>query len=296
MKAINQYSSNIKIRLIKDNLFKYLVITLAGLTSFPLFLILYQLIVKGYRQLNLSFFTEVAPDTMQAMLANKSGELIPGGIVNGILGTLLIIGMASLMAIPMGVICGVYLSEYKDTKFAGLVRFIADMLQAVPSIVLGIIGYIWIVRPLTNGFSAFAGSIALAIMMLPAIIRSTEESLKMLPESLKEAAISLGVPYHKVVLKLLLPTGISGILTGIILAVSRIAGETAPLMLTALGSNFINWDISKPTSAIPLLIWEFYNDPNLINMIWSASLFLLILIFILNMLAKFVTRKWRVQH
>ncbi|WP_207784538.1 phosphate ABC transporter permease PstA [Marinifilum breve] len=285
-----------KQRLLKDKIFTNVMIFLAFLSGVPLFLILYQLAVKGYRQFNISFFFEEAPDTMEAMIAVANNEVIPGGIANGIVGTLIIVGMASLIAIPIGIICGTYLAENAEGKFAGLVRFIVDMLQGVPSIVLGVIGYIWIVKPVTNGFSALAGSVALSIMMLPSIVRSTEETLKMIPGTLKEAALSLGVPYHKVILKVILPTGISGILTGVILGISRIAGETAPLMLTALGSTVINTNITEPSSAVPLLVWEFYNDPNLVNMIWSASLFLLLLILGLNLSAKAIARKWKVQY
>ncbi|WP_372751578.1 phosphate ABC transporter permease PstA [Labilibaculum sp.] len=289
-------NSSLNRRLLKDKLFTYTLIFLAFLSSVPLFLILFELIKKGYKQINLSFFYKVAPDTMEAMVAVQNNEIIPGGIANGIVGTLLIVGAASLIAIPLGIICGMYLAENSKGTFAGIVRFIVDMLQGVPSIVLGVIGYIWIVKPITGGFSALAGSVALAIMMLPSIVRSTEETLKMIPGSLKEAALSLGVPYHKTMLKVILPSGISGILTGVILGISRIAGETAPLMLTALGSAAISTNITQPSSAVPLLVWEFYNDPNLVGMIWSASLFLLILILGLNLTAKTIAKRWKVQY
>jgi len=287
---------NLKLRLIKNKIFRYTLIILALSSSIPLVLILFELIKKGYKQININFFVETAPDTMEAMVAIANKELIPGGIANGIVGTLIIIGMASIIAIPLGIITGVYLSENTKGFFPKLVGFIVDILQGVPSIVLGAISYIWIVIPVTGGFSALAGSVALSIMMLPSIIRSTEETLKMIPNTLREAAFALGVPYHKVIFKVVIPTGISGIITGVILGISRIAGETAPLMLTALGSMAINTDISKPTSAIPLLVWEFYNDPNLVGLIWSASLLLLILILILNITAKIITQRWKVQY
>lgn len=282
-------------RIRKDQLFTGLVIGFSFLSAVPLLMIIYQLIINGYKQISLDFLFKIAPDTLEAMMAKASGDIIPGGIANGITGTLMIVGMASLFAIPLGILAGIYLSEDPKGKLSSTVRFVVDMLQGVPSIVLGIIGYVWIVKPVTNGFSALAGSVALAIMMLPSIVRSTEETLKMIPPTLKEAALSLGVPYHKTLLKVILPTGISGILTGIILGISRIAGETAPLMLTALGSTIVHGDITQPTSAVPLLVWEFYNDPNLVPLIWSASLFLLALIFILNQLAKLITKKWKVQ-
>ncbi|MRT94733.1 phosphate ABC transporter permease PstA [Ancylomarina sp. 16SWW S1-10-2] len=297
MNTINSISNQkLRWRVFNDKLFSIVMMTLAFISAVPLISILYQLIKKGYKQVRLSFFIEVAPDTMEAMMAKVNHEIIPGGIANGIVGTLIIVGMASLIAIPLGLTTGIYLSESSKNKMANIVRFVVDMLQGVPSIVLGVIAYIWVVKPITSGFSALAGSVALSIMMLPSIIRSTEETLKMIPPTLKEAALSLGVPYYKTVLKVLLPTGMSGISTGIILGISRIAGETAPLMLTALGSSAINLDITQPSSAIPLLVWEFYNDPNLVNLIWGASLILLLIIFLLNIVAKAISKKWKVQY
>jgi len=286
----------LKWRIFNDKLFSIVMMSLAFISALPLLSILFQLVKKGYKQVSLRFFTDVAPDTMEAMMAKVNHEIIPGGIANGIVGTLIIVGVASLIAIPLGLICGIYLSETSKGKMAGIVRFVVDMLQGIPSIVLGVIAYIWIVKPVTSGFSALAGSVALSIMMLPSIVRSTEETLKMIPSTLKEAALSLGVPYYKTIFKVLLPTGMSGISTGIILGISRIAGETAPLMLTALGSSAINLDITQPSSAIPLLVWEFYNDPNLIDLIWGASLILLLIIFLLNLGAKAISKKWKVQY
>jgi len=176
-------------------------------------------------------------------------------------------------------------------RYAGIIRDIVDILQGVPSIVIGLIVYIWVVVPITKGYSVFAGSVALAIMMLPLIIRSTEESLKMVPETLKEAAIALGTPYYKVILKVLIPSSITGLTTGILLAVSRVLGETAPLMLTTLGNPAINWNVSKPVSAVPLLIWQFYNDPNMVDLIWSSTLFLMAFVLVLNLLSKWIAAR-----
>lgn len=281
-------------RCYKDRLFFGIICGLSALTALPLFLIIWELVKKGYKQINLSFFMETAPSTLDAMLANNSGELIPGGIVNGITGTLIMVVLSSVIAIPSGILGGIYLSEKPNTPFSHIIRFLTDLIQGSPSIVIGIIAYTWIVKPL-GSYSALAGSIALSIMMLPLIVRSTEETLKMLPGSLKEAGLALGASYTRVILRILLPSAFGGLFTGILLAVSRVMGETAPLMLTALGSSAINWDILQPTSAIPLLIWEFYNDPNLVDMIWSSSLFLLILILILNIIAKQTAKKWKIQ-
>lgn len=278
----------------KNRFFYGTVCFLSALTALPLLLILWELIRKGYRQINLRFFTETAPNTLDALLARNSGELIPGGIANGITGTLLMVALASVVALPSGILCGIYLSEKPRTVFSHTVRFLTDLIQGSPSIVIGLIAYSWVVKPL-GSYSALAGSSALAIMMLPLIVRSTEETLKMLPGSLKEAGLALGSSYTRVILQVLLPSAFGGLFTGILLAISRVMGETAPLMLTALGCASINWDILHPTSAVPLLIWEFYNDPNLVDMIWSSSLFLMILILLLNFIAKQVAQKWKIQ-
>jgi phosphate transport system permease protein len=225
------------------------------------------------------------------MSAIASNETIPGGIANGILGTFLIVVMASLMAIPIGMMIGIYLYENQGRRYSDFLRGIAEILQGVPSIVLGIISYLWIVKNITTGFSAFAGSVALSIMMLPMIIRSTEETMKMIPNEIREAAFAMGTPYHRVILLILIPSGFSGLSTGVLLALSRIIGETAPLMMTALGSSFINFDIAKPTSAVPLLIWEFYNDPNMVSLVWSSALFLMALVLTLNILSRRVAAK-----
>lgn len=281
-------------RKFKDKAFFIAVCFFSALTAVPLVAIMWELIRKGYKQINLSFFTETAPSTLDAMLAVGTGDIIPGGIANGIIGTLIMVVMASVMAIPVGIMVGVYLAEKPKAVFSNIVRFITDLVQGSPSIVVGIIAYAWIVKPF-GGYSAIAGSVALSIMMLPLIIRSTEETLKMLPVSLKEAGLALGASYMSVVIRILLPAAFGGLFTGILLSISRVTGETAPLMLTALGSSMINFDVMRPTSAVPLLIWEFYNDPNLIDMIWSCSLFLLMLILTLNIIAKQVARKWRIQ-
>jgi phosphate transport system permease protein len=276
----------LKRRLFRNRLFGGGVFFLSMVTISPILLIIYKLVARGYRQINLDFFTKTAPDTYEAMLAVQSGEIIPGGILNGIMGTLFMVFVASLIAIPVGLLVGIFLYDQKSKRYAGVVRDIVDILQGVPSIVLGLIAYFWVVKNITNGFSALAGSTALSIMMMPLIIRSTEETLKMIPDSIREAGFALGVPYHKIILRVLIPSGFSGLLTGILLAISRIIGETAPLMLTALGSMQVNFHLDKPTSAVPLLIWEFYNDPNMVDLIWSSSLILMIMVLFLNLLSR----------
>lgn len=277
----------------KDKTTFVLVCLFSLVAMFPLFFILWDVISKGYKNFNLRLFTEVTPSSMDAMLARVNGEPIPGGILNGITGTVLIVGMAILFSVFLGLFIGIYLADNRGKRFAGVVSYLTDLLQGMPSIVIGIIAYAWIVKPL-GGYSALAGSVALTIMMLPMIVRSTEETLKMLPVAYKEAGLALGSSYTSVVFRILIPSGFGGIFTGILLAVSRVMGETAPLMLTALGASVVNWKVMEPTSAIPLLIWDFYNDPNLVDLIWSSSLLLLIVIFLLNWIAKIVARKWKV--
>ena len=283
-----------KFRQLKDKGFFILICLLMSLGALPLVSILFELIRKGYKQLNIAFFTETAPSTLDAMLAAGTGDVIPGGIANGIIGTLIMVSLASAVAIPIGIMIGIYLAEKPTAIFSNVVRFVADLMQGVPSIVIGIISYAWIVCSFQS-YSALAGTFALSLMMAPLIIRSTEETLKMLPPSLKEAGLALGASYTSVVLKILLPAAFGGLFTGILLSISRVTGETAPIMLTALGSSMITVDVMRPMSAVPLLIWEFYNDPNLMDMIWSCSLFLLMLILTLNIIAKFIAHRWKIQ-
>jgi len=291
---INHNSISLGRRLFRDKIVYGAIIALSVIAVMPLFLILFQLIVKGLPQMSLDFFIQSSPSTMDAMLATQSGESIPGGIANGIVGTLMMVLMASVPAIVFGVMCGIYLSEKRQSRFAGVVRFLADLLQGTPSIVIGIITYMAVVVPL-RGYSALAGSAALFVMMLPLIVRSTEETLNMLPNSLKESGLALGGSYSMTILRIMLPSAFGGISQGILLSISRIMGETAPLMLTALGSTTIQWNVMRPTSAVPLLIWEFYNDPNLQAMIWSASLFLLLLVLLFNFLAQKISNKWKIN-
>jgi phosphate transport system permease protein len=287
----NVLKDNIKRRNRTNGRFRYLIIAGAVVTIIPIFLIVGNLAAKGYRQINAAFFTEPAPDTFQAMMAASSGEVIPGGIANGLTGSLLMVLAASLLAIPLGLMTGIYLYENRTMRYAGIIRSLTEILQGIPSVILGIIAYLWIVKNITHGYSALAGSVALMIMMLPLIIRSTEETMMMIPVTIREAAFALGVPYYKMIYKILIPVSFSGLATGVLLALSRILGETAPLMLTALGSPAISLDISKPVSAVPLLIWDFYNDPNMVNLIWSASLFLMVFVLSMNLLSRSISSK-----
>ena len=281
----------IKNRLYRDKLMLWIVCILAALSAVPLLAILGEVLLRGYDQLSWSFFSEPTPTAYKAMKAIEAGERIPGGIANGIVGTMIMLGMAIAIAVPAGILCGTFLAEHSNSRFAQIVSYLTDLLQGTPSVIIGIITYIWVVVPM-KGYSAFAGSVALCIMMLPLIIRSTEETLKIIPASLKEAGLALGGNKASVMLKVQLPAAFGGIFTGILLAISRVIGETAPLMFTALGCSHIRFSIDRPISAVPLLIWEFFNDPNLQELIWGASLFLLLFVLTLNLIAKYLAKKW----
>jgi phosphate transport system permease protein len=216
--------------------------------------------------------------------------------VNALIGSIIIVMTATVMAIPVGIMGGIYLSENQNSRLSYWSRLCVDVLQGVPSIVTGIVVYFWIVKPIGT-FSAFSGSVALAIMMLPILVRSTEETLKLIPFSLKEAGLALGLPYHRVILKVIVPCGISGILSGIMLSVARIAGETAPLLFTAFGNPFLNTNLRKPMQSLPLLIYNYATSPydDWHDMAWGAALILLFTVLLLNIITKLTTRRWNVQ-
>ncbi len=277
----------IKYRIGKSSSFQLLTIILACSCVMPLVAILVYIIRAGITKINWSFLTNVEKPV---------GEL-GGGVIHALVGSMLVIFFASIIAIPIGILCGIFLSENKKSKLAYWCRLSVDILQGVPSIVIGIVAYIWMVKPLGLGYSAFSGSAALAIMMLPIIIRSTEETLKMLPDSLREAAYALGMPFHRVVLKVIVPCGVSGILSGVMLSVARIAGETAPLLFTAFGYQYLNTNMTKPMETLPHLIFKYAITPykDWQDLAWGASCILLIFVLLLNILTKFITRKWKVQ-
>lgn len=286
----SESNASLQLRLNKDRVVFWLVTLLSVIACVPLFLILWELVSRGYRQINFAFFTETTPSTLEAMIAKNSGSIIPGGIANGILGTLIMVGGAAIISIPIGILIGVFLSEHSESRYANIVRLLVDTLQATPSIVIGIVMYGWLVRPLST-FSALSGICALALMMLPLITRSAEETMNLIPGSYKEAALALGASYPKVIFRIIIPSGFSGLCTGAILAIARTMGETAPLLMTALGSTMISVRLLRPMASVPLLIWDFYNDPNLMELVWSSSLFLIILVLGLNMTARTIAKR-----
>jgi len=278
--------TNIKLRNAKSVAFKGVIIFFAFLITLPLFIILIYIIKQGVTQVNWHFLTHVpAP-------VGEPG----GGISNALLGSFLMVLMSSVIAIPVGMFAGIYLSENSKTKLAYYAGLCVDILQGVPSIVVGIVVYFWIVKPLGT-FSAISGSVALSIMMLPIVIRSTEQTLRLLPDSLKEAALSLGVPYHKVIMKVIVPCGFAGILSGITLSIARVIGETAPLLFTAFGNPYLSTAVTKPMESLPHLIFTYATSPydDWHNLAWGASFILLIFVLVLNIVTKVLTRKWKIQ-
>ena len=238
----------------------------------PLVAILGYLIFKGASSLNLAFFTKIPAPVGEA----------GGGMANAIVGSGVILGLASLIGIPLGIGAGVYLAEYgRGSLFGNIVRFTADVLNGVPSIVMGMAAYALIVAKQQH-FSAFAGGVALAIMMVPTITRTTEEMLATVPSSLREAAFGLGVPKWRTILSISLRTASPGIITGCMLAFARVAGETAPLLFTAFGNQFWNFNLKQPTAALPLQIYTYAISPydEWHRLAWAGALVLIILIMV----------------
>jgi len=276
----------IGMRNLKSSAFKGVIIFFAFVITIPLIIILLYIIKQGITQVNWHFLTNVpAPP-------GEKG----GGIANALVGSFIMVMLAAVAAVPIGMLAGIYLSENPRTKLAYYSGLCVDILQGVPSIVVGIVVYFWVVKPFGT-FSALGGSIALAIMMLPIIIRSTEQTLKLLPDSLKEAALSLGVPYHRVILKVIVPCGFAGILSGITLSIARVIGETAPLLFTALGNRFFSTNLTKPMESLPHVIFNYATSPydDWHDLAWGASFILLVFVLTLNIVTKVITRKWKIQ-
>jgi len=247
----------------------------------PLALIFGYLLAKGCSSLSFSFFTQ---------LPKPVGEP-GGGMANAIVGTLTLIGLASLLGLPVGVLAGVYLAEHGHHRLGSTIRFCADVLTGVPSIVIGIYAYTLVVLPM-HSFSAYAGGFALAVIMLPIITRTTEEMVLLVPSTLREAALGLGVPAWRTTVWVVLRTARGGIVTGIMLAVARVAGETAPLLFTAFGNQFWHQGLSGPISSLPQQVYTYAISPfeDWHRQAWAGALVLLVLIFLTSLGMRLLTR------
>ncbi len=252
----------------------------------PLALILWHLIDKGRHALTWTFFTH---------MPKPVGET-GGGMANAIVGTFLLLGIAAAIAVPVGVAAGVYLSEFGRGRFAATVRYVADVLSGVPSIVVGVAAYGLVVVPMGR-FSALAGGVALAILMLPTIVRSTEEIVRLVPRSYREGALALGAPEWRVTQQVVLPAAATGIATACMLALARAAGETAPLLFTALGNRFWSVALDRPIASLPVFIYDYarspYEDWN--RQAWTGALVLLLLIALVSAALRIATRRMRAR-
>jgi len=247
----------------------------------PLLLILGFLLVKGASAVNLDFFLH---------LPKPVGEP-GGGVANAIVGSLVMIGLAVAVGLPIGISGGVYLADSRDRHLPWAVRFIADVLNGVPSIVVGIFAYTLVVLPMRR-FSALAGGLALGFILIPIVLRTTEEMVRLVPNALREAGLGLGIPRWRVTLRIVLPAARAGILTGLMVAVARIAGETAPLLFTALGNRFWHQGLDQPIAALPLQIYAYaiapYDDWH--RQAWAGALVLITLVFLASLAARVATR------
>ena len=274
-----------KLFLYKKRIINRLMISLtvaAALAAIiPLVFIFYYTISKGITHLNIDFFLE---------MPKPVGET-GGGMANAIVGTLMMLGIGGVLGIPIGIMTGIYLSEFGNNKFGFVVRFLTDVLSGVPSIVVGVVVYTLVVIPMKH-FSALAGGIALGILMIPTITRTTEEMIKLVPHSLREAGLALGIPKWKTTLAIILKTAWKGIATGVLLGLSRSAGETAPLLFTALGNRFWSTSVGQPIASLTVYIYDYAKSPfeDWNNQAWTAALVLILLISILSLVFKIVTR------
>jgi len=259
-----------------------LVVVLAFTAVLALVLILGDLIAKGASSIDWAFFTK------SPVPAGESG----GGVANAIVGTLIIVGIAALIGVPVGVGAGMYLAEYGSGRLGFLVRFVADVLNGTPSIVIGIVAWTFLVKP-TGRFSALAGSVALAILMIPMLARTTEEMVRLVPHSLREAALALGYPRWRTSVKIVARTALGGIVTGCLVGIARVAGETAPLLFTALGNLNFSMDVRHPMQTLSLQIYVYATGPfdEWHRMAWAAALVLMGLVLILALAARWVTRQ-----
>lgn len=273
------------VRLIQNKMVMAIVWMFAALAFFPVASLLLKVLKEGLRVLDINILIMEQPAPLDVMFASLSGEPIQGGIVNGIFGSFYMLFLAILMAVPLGFFAGFYLSE-NTHRYATIVRYFNNMIMRIPSILIGLVVYILVVRTMRS-YSALAGSIALTVVMFPRIAVATYKQITAIPLLLKEGAYSLGISKINIYFKVFIPMIWRGQVSVIFRETARAIGETAPLIFTALGSGLINWDLDKPTSSLSLLIWRFFNDPYMTGFLWVTALFLLATILILKLIAGF---------
>lgn len=248
----------------------------------PLLLILGMLIVKGAASINLDFFVKTP------VPAGETG----GGVAHAIVGTLMMVGTACLLGLPIGISAGIFCAEFSGTRLARATRFLADVMNGTPSIVVGVFAWTLLVAR-QGGFSGFAGSVALAVLMIPMVLRTTEELIGLVPHSLREAALALGYPRWRTSLAVVVRTTLPGIVTGVLLGVARIAGETAPLLFTALGSPYLSTNLTGPMAALPLTVYTYATGPyeEWHRLAWATALVLILVVLVLSIAARLATRQ-----
>jgi phosphate transport system permease protein len=275
-------TANLRRRKIYSRLFETLCALAVIIALIPLAMILFYVVREGFGALNLDFFTKMPKPV------GESG----GGMANAIVGTLILIGIAAAFAVPVGCLCGIHLSEYPGTKFSSIVRFSADVLNGVPSIVVGIFAYGILVLPVKR-FSAIAGGVALGLLMIPIVVRTTEELLRLVPGGLREGALALGATRGRAVLGVIVPAALPGILTGILVALARVAGETAPLLFTAFNNRFWSTSLTQPIASLTVQVFTYaispYDDWH--RQAWAGAFLLVMMILTLSILARLAVRR-----
>jgi phosphate transport system permease protein len=268
-------------RKVTDVLMQGIACLCALLVITPLVLVFYHLARLGIGSVSWDFFTK---------LPKPVGEL-GGGMANAIVGTIVLLGVASIIGVPVGVFGGVYLAEYGSSRLNSWIRFAADVLNGVPSIIWGMVVYALVVVPM-KGFSAWAGGIVLGLMMIPLIMRTAEEVLRLVPHSYREASLALGIPQWRTILQIVMRTALRGIITGVLLALARVAGETAPLLFTAFGNRFWNHSLSDPIAALPLQIFNYAISPyeDWRRQAWAGALVLLLMVTAINVGVRVMTQ------
>jgi phosphate transport system permease protein len=270
-------SNSYVFRKFKNNFFFVLCLLCVIIAVIPLLSILYEVVSRGAPHLSLQFLTN---------------DALHGGIGPAIQGTLILIGLTSLIGVPVGILSGVYLAEFGENKYASFLRTINDVLTEIPSIVVGITAYSVVVIGIIGSYSPIAGAVALSIMLIPIVARTTEESLKLVPNSVREASLALGIHKWKTTLRIVVPAAKSGVVTGTLLAIARIAGETAPILLTILGSNYFFQNFNSSMDALPLRIFRDarWDDPRVQAEAWGVALILILIVLSLNIVVRLAAR------
>jgi len=278
----------------KDRLATLAIWSGALIAFVPLIAVIYYVVYKGLPVVAANFPSFFVKD-FSGYTATAPVTAVGAGAA--IVGTIEQVGLATLFTVPLGILTATYLVNFRNT-LSRVSSSVVDAMTGSPAIIAGLFVYLlWVKPQKESGQTGFAAALALSVMMLPIIVRSTEETLKLLPDSLKEAGLALGLPFHRVIFKVIVPVGVGGILSGVMLSIARITGETAPLLFTAFGNPYLSVSLTKPMQSLPLLIYNYATSPytDWLNLAWGASVVLLLWVLFLNIFTKIITRKWKVQ-